>query len=886
CTLLHHTSCFHKRAPHLKHVLFTAVFIVAELVGAISNCNKRCIGRQSRADHFQVDTSEFRFRFRLAVWRRAKTKKKGKGSSTVGARLVQSANKLPERTICEQMGDYEVFPIAEDLSSFAFPPKRASRRSERAIYVPLAKRIQLSSGTSSEDRVDCSGERLFDTKPRYSTSARDHMLARLMRRSMEHDPHSSLISHSSNVHPPSAVLGELVFVVEQPLSGLPLVESLFTKRQSPLRDVKHLQSHPSSNLPRPSPSPDSCSNIKNNNVPSKHSTGGGGEGTAKQRAVDEEGVEEKSAFSDEFEDAEFTASVLNNLPTSYDDFETKELHLKLERNMSSPHISCQSPATDCGRLSAGSNSTIASTMHPILESSNMQPDAEDLEVAMINESFEEQQKQTKLYENPDLKDLFYSHPNIADDADAILRSSRDHLPYAVAMVGSELNKDRQGATVDLSKRYIPHTDHRFTPVLTPNSSEMVAERCTPSIQHGHAMPERRPFDPLFNSSENSDNGALIVIVCIIIPQFEQEFGDAGTGEFDVEEMILDESTLRRASRGSAFDTFSELQSPNDGLKESRRDFMKAQKSAAIPIKESRKLLTLGSADEKMDATEALAMDVVESLFSGSGPLGQRSPSTPHQNKMSEVAKSEDEEGPKELEEVLAPPAQSVHDAYCSSLADGSASVGEGGKAKGDVGTTPVDSWEELDSEDFDFKVGGIKSAMEKVNLGKPKIDYFIPPPPTLIPWNDRELPHVLEIHALPSRITLDNVKDELAKFDCADVTFQKVNDSSYLINFSSLNAALKALMEARQGHASAWLHLRRLSDASFEAQEVARKYASLLVPHKPRPRTTAMVARRLVEGALGVRVPVSREQRNAERQILNEAREQKKVTAALWEDNR
>lgn len=48
--------------------------------------------------------------------------------------------------------------------------------------------------------------------------------------------------------------------------------------------------------------------------------------------------------------------------------------------MSSPLISCQSPATDCGRLSAGSNSTIASTMHPILDSNNMQPDAEDLEV--------------------------------------------------------------------------------------------------------------------------------------------------------------------------------------------------------------------------------------------------------------------------------------------------------------------------------------------------------------------------------------------------------------------------------------------------------------------------------------------------------------------------
>lgn len=34
---------------------------------------------------------------------------------------------------------------------------------------------------------------------------------------------------------------------------------------------------------------------------------------------------------------------------------------------------------------------------------------------MINQSFEEQQKQTKLYASPGLKDLFYSQPNTTDD---------------------------------------------------------------------------------------------------------------------------------------------------------------------------------------------------------------------------------------------------------------------------------------------------------------------------------------------------------------------------------------------------------------------------------------------------------------------------------------
>lgn len=48
-----------------------------------------------------------------------------------------------------------------------------------------------------------------------------------------------------------------------------------------------------------------------------------GVGERATKRAHKDSTEGKGAFSDEFEDAEFTASVLNNLPTSYDDFESK-----------------------------------------------------------------------------------------------------------------------------------------------------------------------------------------------------------------------------------------------------------------------------------------------------------------------------------------------------------------------------------------------------------------------------------------------------------------------------------------------------------------------------------------------------------------------------------
>lgn len=48
--------------------------------------------------------------------------------------------------------------------------------------------------------------------------------------------------------------------------------------------------------------------------------------------------------------------------------------------------------------------------------------------------------------------------------------------------------------------------------------------------------------------------------------------------------------------------------------------------------------------------------------------------------------------------------------------------------------------------------------------------------------------------------------------------------------------------------------------------------SEFLQPYKPRPETSAMAARRLVAGALGIATGVSKEKREKERQQLKEAK--------------
>ena len=65
---------------------------------------------------------------------------------------------------------------------------------------------------------------------------------------------------------------------------------------------------------------------------------------------------------------------------------------------------------------------------------------------------------------------------------------------------------------------------------------------------------------------------------------------------------------------------------------------------------------------------------------------------------------------------------------------------------------------------------------------------------------------------------------------------------------------------------------RPLSEATPESRIKARRSAEFLQPYRARPETCVAMARRLVTGALGVKLATSREEREKERRLLKEAR--------------
>lgn len=69
-----------------------------------------------------------------------------------------------------------------------------------------------------------------------------------------------------------------------------------------------------------------------------------------------------------------------------------------------------------------------------------------------------------------------------------------------------------------------------------------------------------------------------------------------------------------------------------------------------------------------------------------------------------------------------------------------------------------------------------------------------------------------------------------------------------------------------------FVKLKPLTRATNESRAKAKKSALTLQPYRQRPETCAALARRLVTGALGVRLSTAREELENERRVLREAR--------------
>ncbi|KAG1656561.1 Coiled-coil domain-containing protein R3HCC1L [Nymphon striatum] len=128
----------------------------------------------------------------------------------------------------------------------------------------------------------------------------------------------------------------------------------------------------------------------------------------------------------------------------------------------------------------------------------------------------------------------------------------------------------------------------------------------------------------------------------------------------------------------------------------------------------------------------------------------------------------------------------------------------------------------------------------------------------------------------------ENVKISPEKSEGFDIKW--VDDTHALAVFPSPLAASSALSMKH-----ALIKSRPLSEAILKSKQKARHCSEFLLPYKLRPKTSAALARRMVTGALGLRVNVPSAKREEEQRQLKEAKEKKKLIAKqkqdIWEGN-
>ncbi|XP_035219699.1 coiled-coil domain-containing protein R3HCC1L-like isoform X2 [Stegodyphus dumicola] len=139
--------------------------------------------------------------------------------------------------------------------------------------------------------------------------------------------------------------------------------------------------------------------------------------------------------------------------------------------------------------------------------------------------------------------------------------------------------------------------------------------------------------------------------------------------------------------------------------------------------------------------------------------------------------------------------------------------------------------------------------------------------------------NVIELFGFPVEFNTQDLMSAFSMFQKTSYTIKWVDDCHALAVFSSPSLANQAL---QLNHP--FVKVRPLSEGTSESKTKARLCARILEPPKPRPVTSAALARRLVSGALGLKVQTSKEQRDVEKKLLTEARERKRLEAKQRQD--
>ncbi|KAI3352898.1 hypothetical protein L3Q82_019475, partial [Scortum barcoo] len=189
-----------------------------------------------------------------------------------------------------------------------------------------------------------------------------------------------------------------------------------------------------------------------------------------------------------------------------------------------------------------------------------------------------------------------------------------------------------------------------------------------------------------------------------------------------------------------------------------------------------------------------------------------------------------------------------------------------------------ESWDTLFNDDGDcldphlLEELSLKEGRKKESIQQPRFDYYNmnrgdDDEDDDIDLSEDELSHIVEIYDFPSEF---KTEDLLKLFQCYQqrgFDIKWIDDSHALGLFSSPIAAREALRSKNP-----LMKVRPLSKSSSATKAKARSCSDYLLPAKERPQTSAALARKLVIGALGVKSNLTKEQREAERRKLQEAR--------------
>ncbi|KAF6205943.1 hypothetical protein GE061_020119 [Apolygus lucorum] len=132
---------------------------------------------------------------------------------------------------------------------------------------------------------------------------------------------------------------------------------------------------------------------------------------------------------------------------------------------------------------------------------------------------------------------------------------------------------------------------------------------------------------------------------------------------------------------------------------------------------------------------------------------------------------------------------------------------------------------------------------------------------------------MVEIYDLPEDMKTDDLAKIFADYVKRGFRLRWVDESHALGVFSSAKTAEEALASE-----FARVKIRPIAEGTLLSQEIAR---NVVLPSSFRPKTCSSLAKRLLSGALGLKVtPLSPEERAAQRERLKECRDQRKKAPA------